>query len=667
MKVYSKIFLSIILIFCGLILFSSFQNNDKSFEYFFPYKKAGLTDRQAAAHLLSRFTYGAKPGDVDRVLAIGLEKWFQLQLEGNLTDDYLDKRLAKYDGLNLTNTEATNGYPPNNIVLRLAIKEGVINKDSIGKTGKNYNDLLNSYKNSKGFKPEQELTRQFISQKILRASYSNNQLEEILTDFWFNHFNVSMTKNQCARYIPSYERDVIRPNVTGHFSTLLLATAKSPAMLFYLDNYANTGKQTKASKTLNNISKVNRSQVQQKSQLNKVAEQHLKQKIVTKGKTKSGINENYAREVMELHTMGVDGGYTQADVTNAAGILSGWTMFPADTMSYNAGIKKLVNNKTDQFLRSNGFVHDGDFLYVPGRHDDSTRIVLNATYKGDSGYDDGVDLLNMLAHQPSTEKFISKKLAIRFVSDNPSNALVHRMSAAFHKSDGDVKQVLIAMVTSVDFWNSASVRQKTKSPFELAISAIRALDANVEQPYQVFIWINKMGQKIYYYQAPNGYPDRSEYWINSGSLLNRMNFGLAISSGRIPGLKLNLAKLNNYHEPESQEAALIAYGKIILPEKDLKATISRLAPMLSDPEISKKVQNAADRSAKVPALSEDKSLDVNTMEGKFNGNNADQSDENIQPGNRHTNQSDRQHLAANKNMLSQVVGVLIGAPEFQRR
>jgi len=639
MKVYSKTFLSIILIFCGLILFSSFQSKERQAKYLFPYKKAGLTDRQAAAHLLSRFTYGAKPGDVDKVLAMGLEKWFQLQLDGNSADEYLNNRLSKYDALNLTNAEATNGYPPNNIVLRLAIKEGVINKDSIGKSGKNYNDLLNSYKSSKGFKPEQELTRQFISQKILRASYSNNQLKEILTDFWFNHFNVSMTKNQCARYIPSYERDVIRPNVTGRFSTLLLATAKSPAMLFYLDNYANTGKQTKASKILNDTSRVKRSQGQQKLKMTRITNQLSKQKKIVKGKPKSGVNENYAREVMELHTLGVDGGYTQDDVTNAAGILSGWTMYPSDTISYNAGIKKLIANKTDQFLSTNGFVHDGDFLFIPGRHDDSSRTVLDATYTGDSGYNDGVELLNMLAHQPSTEKFISKKLAIRFVSDNPPNTLINRMSATFHKSDGDIRQVLIAIVTSVDFWNSASVRQKTKSPFELAISAIRALDADVKQPYQVFIWINKMGQKIYYYQAPNGYPDRSEYWINSGSLLNRMNFGLAIASGRIPGLKINLAELNDNREPESQEAALVAYGKIMLPEKDLKTTFARLAPMLSDPDISKKVQHAAVRSTTAVLASEDENA----------------------------KQSDKQHLAANKNMISQVVGVLIGAPEFQRR
>ena len=639
MKVYSKTFLSIILIFCGLILFSSFQSKERQAKYLFPYKKAGLTDRQAAAHLLSRFTYGAKPGDVDKVLAMGLEKWFQLQLDGNSADEYLNNRLSKYDALNLTNAEATNGYPPNNIVLRLAIKEGVINKDSIGKSGKNYNDLLNSYKSSKGFKPEQELTRQFISQKILRASYSNNQLKEILTDFWFNHFNVSMTKNQCARYIPSYERDVIRPNVTGRFSTLLLATAKSPAMLFYLDNYANTGKQTKASKILNDTSRVKRSQGQQKLKMTRITNQLSKQKKIVKGKPKSGVNENYAREVMELHTLGVDGGYTQDDVTNAAGILSGWTMYPSDTISYNAGIKKLIANKTDQFLSTNGFVHDGDFLFIPGRHDDSSRTVLDATYTGDSGYNDGVELLNMLAHQPSTEKFISKKLAIRFVSDNPPNTLINRMSATFHKSDGDIRQVLIAMVTSVDFWNSASVRQKTKSPFELAISAIRALDADVKQPYQVFIWINKMGQKIYYYQAPNGYLDRSEYWINSGSLLNRMNFGLAIASGRIPGLKINLAELNDNREPESQEAALVAYGKIMLPEKDLKTTFARLAPMLSDPDISKKVQHAAVRSTTAVLASEDENA----------------------------KQSDKQHLAANKNMISQVVGVLIGAPEFQRR
>ncbi|WP_214226990.1 DUF1800 domain-containing protein [Pedobacter sp. B4-66] len=617
MKAPIRIFFSFLFVLFFTILFSSFQGEPMSLKFKFPYKQAGLTERQAAAHLLSRFTYGASIGDVDAVLKIGLEKWFMQQLEGDLQDEALDTILSQFDDINLTNTEVENKYPRAARVLRMAIKDGTINKDSVNKGDQvAYRKQIKSYMEMNGLKAPQELYRQFINQKILRATYTNNQLRELLTDFWFNHFNVSIIKNQCAPFIPAFERDVIRPNVTGKFSDLLLATAKSPAMLIYLDNFNSSGQPVpvaqKDSSLMDGETRVKKMQVKKKQ---------------------GGLNENYAREVMELHTLGVDGGYTQNDVTQAARVLTGWTIAPMGEEGYGSAMKKLMDRVGIDNLEKQGFVHQGDFLFVPTKHDNGEKTVLGKRFSANGGYEEGVTLLTMLAHNPSTAKFISKKIATRFVSDQPSPKLIDKMSKTFIKTNGDIKQVLITMVSSSEFWNADALREKTKSPFELAISAVRSLDAKITQPYQLFSWISKMGQKMYYYQAPTGFPDRGQYWINTGALLSRMNFGLALASQRIPGVKIDLEALNNNHEPESAEAALTTYSKIIMPERNLDATIKRLKPLLKESDLDKKVEKAA-----------------NTM-GNDDGMAIVKNDKINKKGSE----------------LAQVVGIILGSPEFQRK
>jgi uncharacterized protein (DUF1800 family) len=464
----------------------------------FPYRQAGLTERQAAAHLLSRFTYGACPGQVDAVVQMGLEKWFARQLEGDLADDSLEQLLSRYDALKLTNEEIVNTYPRPGQVIRMAIRDGVISKDSVKTDRKEYREILQAYMREKGYRREQDLFRQFINQKILRAAYSSNQLREVLTDFWFNHFNVSITKNDCAEFIPAYERDVIRPNALGRFNELLLKTAKSPAMLFYLDR---------------------------------------------------GLNENYARELMELHTLGVDGGYTQQDVTQAARVLTGWGVYPMG--EYGKGI---IERFSEDQLARRGFVHEGDFFFNANRHDKGEKKVLGRSFPAGGGYEEGLQLLEMLASHPSTAAFITRKIAVRFVSDNPPQSLLDKMAKTFREKNGDMRQVLITMVTAPEFWSADAVGAKTKSPFELAIGAVRSLHGTIDQPYELYTWITRMGEKKYYYQAPTGFPDKGAYWINTGSLLNRMNFGLALASGRIPGVSIDLAALNNGPERESAQA-----------------------------------------------------------------------------------------------------------------
>lgn len=603
-----------------------------------PYRQAGLTEKQAAAHLLSRLTYGSKKGDIDFVVKMGLEKWIEQQLEGNLEDHDLNQKLKKFDAIFLSNTEVENIFPRNAQLVKFAIKDGFIHKDSVNKTN-TYKAALANYMKAKGYRPQQELYRQFINQKILRATYSNNQLSELMTDFWFNHFNVSLSKNQCAAFVPAYERDVIRPNVFGDFENLLIKTAKSPAMLMYLDNFSSIGTNVPINQltSSNNPRNSRGRNIALAEKMNNAKAQN----------NKRGLNENYAREVMELHTLGVDGGYTQSDVTQAAKILTGWTLAPMGDNGYGAPIKNLIEKTGKDNLQKRGFVFDGDFLFANNRHDNSEKIVLSKKFAAGGGYQEGVQLLEMLAHHQSTAQFIAKKIATRFVNDSPPQSLIDKMAKTFLSNNGNIKAVLITMVNAPEFWTKDSLREKTKSPFELAISAVRGLGAQINQPYQLYTWITKMGQQMYYYQAPTGFPDKGQYWINTGSLLNRMNFGLALAAHKIPGITFNLAAMNNNHEPESAEEALAIYSKLFMPERKLDETIKRLKPMLNNPDLEKSIAKAAEKNLplkqKDMMVNEDANLMAYDMQNQNGKNNA---------GN---------------NMLAQVVGVIIGSPEFQRK
>lgn len=643
-------YLAIIALSCFIVLSSHIiRSNEK---LIFPYKHAGLTDKQAAAHLLSRFTYGAKNGDIDAIVKTGLENWFAQQLEGKLNDQDLAQMLTNYDAINLTNTEVENLYPRNAQVIRFAVRDGYLNKDSVNKANnKAYRATLTAYMKEKGLRPQQELYRQFINQKILRASYSNNQLRELMTDFWFNHFNVSLSKNQAASFVPAFERDVIRPNVFGKFEDLVLNTAKSPAMLMYLDNFSSMGAPTAMSQTGSMMAaKPNQKNNRNAALAKKLANAKIQNK-------KQGLNENYAREVMELHTLGVDGGYTQDDVTQAAKVLTGWTLAPMGDNGYGAAMKNVIEKAGPDNLRKRGFVVDGDFFFAMNRHDNSEKTVLGKKFAAGGGYEEGVTLLKMLAHHQSTAKFIAKKIAVRFVNDNPPQSLIDRMAKTFLSSGGDIKMVLITMVNSPEFWTKEALREKTKSPFELAISAVRGLDAKINQPYQLYTWINKMGQQMYYYQAPTGFPDRGQYWINTGSLLNRMNFGLALAAQKIPGITFNLVALNNNHEPESAEQALLVYSKLFMPERKLDETIARLKPLLNNPDLENTVAIAADKNS--PPKQKDTMVNEDANIMGYDRQN--QNGKKVM-----LNGAGRKQPASNP-MLAQVVGVIIGSPEFQRK
>jgi uncharacterized protein (DUF1800 family) len=644
----------------GLTVLFAFSQSKQSTEYNrikLPYKKAGLTERQAAAHLLSRFSFGAKPGEVDAVLQIGLENWLDQQLEASLPDSSVERRLQGMEALTLSNETIANSYLTPAQFIRIAVKNKLIPKDSASTLDKKeYRDQLKTLMEQQGLKPFLELQTQLINQKIIRAAYSNNQLKEVMTDFWFNHFNVSLTKPQCQQFILTYERDAIRPHVFGDFKTILLATAKHPAMLEYLDNASSVSNNNDLSKRQGRIQaqkKIEKKiQAQMAENSNSVANGFIQQALNTR--KVQGLNENYAREVMELHTLGVDGGYTQQDVTEVARALTGWSVSPL----LKDGIgKKIMDKIGEKRMERNGFITEGDFLYRADKHDDSAKTILGRSFRIKGGYQEGVDVLEMLSSLPNTAKFICKKIAVRFVSDQPSQELLNKMSETYLKHHGNIKEVLLAMVNSEEFWKEDALREKIKSPFELAVSSIRATNADVTLPMQIFNWCSKMGQRFYFYQAPTGFPDKAGYWINTGSLLNRMNFGLAFATGKIPGVRVDLLALNQQHEPESAEAALKIYSAILLPERNQDANIKRLTALINDNKVGDKIVAAANSTQK-----DNPSIETDMMLSE----RAEQKQEKAMLSKKNKPFTTTA-LTGNNTTVAQVTGVIIGSPEFQRK
>jgi uncharacterized protein (DUF1800 family) len=337
--------------------------------------------------------------------------------------------------------------------------------------------------------PERVVAEELIAERLTRDIYSSAQLQEVMTDFWLNHFNVYIRKNETMPYeLVSYERDVIRPRALGKFEDLLEATAHSPAMLMYLDNAESIGPDSMTAER---------------------AEMAATRRPGNQKKVRQGLNENYARELMELHTVGVNGGYTQADVTQVARILTGWTI--------------------EQPQRGGGFEFD------PNRHEPGTKKALNQKFK-DHGELEGRELLHFLATRPATAQFISRKLAIRFVSDDPPQSLVDRMAKSYLSSSGDISVVLKTLFHSPEFWSTSVYRAKVKTPLEYVVSALRASDANIGNLRPISNAMREMGMPLYGCVPPTGYKWDAADWVSTGALVNRMNFALTLASNRLPGL-----------------------------------------------------------------------------------------------------------------------------------
>jgi uncharacterized protein (DUF1800 family) len=508
---------------------------------------------QQILHALDRLTFGPKPGDVARVKKMGLKKWVDLELHPERIEENpdLEAKLQPLESLRMTPMEAVQHYPtpqmiraiaagrqpmPDDPVLRASVQRLVVRykvkkeSDEEMEPVKTLDEILDAserqtLRNGKPDQkrelltslpadklddvlialprgqrqqlfnnspvdiqrkimllnsPQQVVAYDLLESKLLRAIESNRQLAEELDDFWFNHFNVYYDKGSDRFLIPEYEREAIRPNVLGKFRDLLEATAKSPAMLFYLDNFQSV-----------------RPDIDANSKNRKV---------------KRGLNENYGRELMELHTLGVNGGYTQHDVTEVARCFTGWTI---------------------QDPRKGGA-----FSYNDNLHDKGEKLVLGHVIPAGGGMEDGEKVLDILATHPSTAKFISTELAQRFVTDSPPQSLIDKMSKTFLDTGGDIRLVMKTMLDSKEFWSQGAYRAKVKTPFEMVASSVRALGASITDAWALANQVGNLGEPLYRKQEPTGYSNLNSEWVNSAALLGRMNFAVQLTQNRVLGVKV---------------------------------------------------------------------------------------------------------------------------------
>jgi uncharacterized protein (DUF1800 family) len=456
--------------------------------------QARLDHRELAAdqqiiHALNRLTFGARPGDVQKVRAIGLDKWVDQQLHPERIDDSsLESFLSHYSILNQDQNDLLRDFAEAQRDRRLAKRDAA---DTATRPSLKDNPALQQYQMNR-----RRMMGALQSSRVARAVVSNRQLEEVMTDFWLNHFNVYAQKGPPeAFYLAEYERDVIRPHALGKFRDLLESVAKSPAMLFYLDNARSMGDSTRPRLASMNRNRPARADMQLR--------QRLQQRL------NGGLNENYGRELLELHTLGVDGGYTQQDVINVARALTGWTIRPP--------------------------AQGGGFVFRPEMHDAGEKVVLGHKLAANRGIEDGEDVLDIVSRHPATARYIATKLARRFISDNPPKAVIDDAAAVFLKTDGDIREVVRSIITSNEFYSQQAFRSKVKSPFEVVVSAMRAMNAEPDSTPRTAQAVAYLGEPIYGHQAPNGYPETGDAWMNTGAILNRINFGMAAAANRFPG------------------------------------------------------------------------------------------------------------------------------------
>lgn len=514
-------------------------------------KQLRLSEKQRALHVLNRLGFGPRPGDLERVMNIGIDRYIESQLYPNLIPDA--EAEAKIKGLlTLTSSSAelyekypnltalidrlkregeelpafltfksgeAKGSKNNKADTRPMKVSGSSNSEpgSSGATGTqtgNYQQLLRDFYARHNVQQPYRIVSELQASRIIRGVSSQRQLQEVMVDFWENHFNIFAGKGADLWLLTAYDRDTIRPHTMGKFHDLLLATAMSPAMLFYLDNFQSVSPNTPVAAQRN----LRRGASAQRFAPN--AEGNSSAQPPTRG-----LNENYARELMELHTLGVDGGYTQKDVQEVARSFTGWTF---------TGLKSDGGPQKEP----------GKFFFNPRLHDNGEKIVLGHQVPANGGINDGLMVLDILTHHPSTATFIATKLCRHFVTDQPSTQLVSRVAAVFMKSDGDIRETLRAIFTSPEFNSPEAYRAKIKTPVELAISSIRSLDGETDGGPAIHQWVAKMGEPLYQFAPPTGYPDVASAWVNTGSLIERLNFSLALVRNRIPGTQLDLTRFN---------------------------------------------------------------------------------------------------------------------------
>jgi uncharacterized protein (DUF1800 family) len=567
-----------------------------------------LTADEAILHAMNRLAYGPRPGDVERVRQIGLAKWIDQQLAPNSIDDKaVNARIENLPTLSMSAARLIEEYPqPKQAAFQAAKRADAATNSSVTTTspappsssaavgqsaqsnsaevnvadkatvpvsmktktsasnpevaanlttpGAGKRDVLSGPDPNAvprviadDSKKPQRVIEELAMAKVTRAIYSERQLQQVMDDFWFNHFNVYAAKGEDKWYLTSYERDVIQPHTLGKFKDLVTATAESPAMLFYLDNFLSADPNAAQRQAALRAMRQNRGRFGRPSQ---PQNQQPKKNI-------RGLNENYGRELMELHTLGVEGGYTQKDVTELARCFTGWTI---DKPRLNP-----------------------EFKFDEKLHDPDQKIVLRKKIHA-GGMKDGEQAIELLAKHPSTAKFISTKLARRFVSDNPPAPLVARMAKTFESSDGDIRAVMHTMIYSPEFWSREAYRAKIKTPFELVVSAVRALSTDVDTAMPLVQWVGRIGEPLYQCQPPTGYADNAEAWVNTGALLNRLNFSLTLAGNKVRGSRADVSSLLGVDATEPK-VALERALQIFLGGQASPTTLETLQKQLDSPQV----------------------------------------------------------------------------------
>src|SRR5437016_1399550 len=574
-----------------------------------------LSPDEAILHALNRLAYGPRPGDVEHVRQMGLAKWIEQQLNPNSIDDKtVEARLQDYPTLHMSTAKLIDEYPQSKQAEKQAEKQAqaraqqeqrrsdaaatVVEKDMPSAPGQPANaeapaatpvsapqswpdnpnapapmrqqaqgnaatngagrrDVLGGHDPNNvpraiadDSKRPQRVVAELSMAKMTRAIYSERQLQQVMDDFWFNHFNVFAAKGEDRYYLTSYERDVIQPHALGKFKDLLTATAKSPAMLFYLDNFLSADPKA--------AQRATRQQRRRGRFGGPWPPRPAPNPQQAAKKNERGLNENYGRELMELHTLGVDGGYTQKDVTEVARCFTGWTMDKP---------RQYADFKFDERL------HDPDPKYVLGK-----KIHVG-------GMKDGEQVIELLVRHPSTAKFISTKLARRFVSDNPPPSLVNRMAETFKSGDGDIRAVLKTMIWSPEFWSRDAYRAKIKTPFELVVSAARATGSDVDSPLPLVQWIGRIGEPLYQCQPPTGYADKAEAWVNTGALLNRLNYSLALAGNKMRGTRTDVTSLLGMDSSADPKTARDRAVHVFLGGQAGPTTVETLEKQLDNPQV----------------------------------------------------------------------------------
>ncbi len=648
-----------------------------------------LTEDQKITHVLNRLGFGARPGDLERVKAIGLQKYIDQQLNPASIDDRVAEAKVKgLDVFNMSTAELFAKYPnPGALLKQLEGKAGAKKASAASDTNTNtktdpagqdpqkaQDDQTQAEQRERrqkiaalyqeyGLRPAGQIVPEIAANRILRAVYSERQLQEVMVDFWQNHFNVFSGKAAVRWYIPSYERDVLRKNALGNFRDLLVGTAEHPAMLFFLDNYESVSPNVnmpdnaaarRQQQVFRNNRRIQSPAQQLRRELYGIDNARLNPgmnqvgslpKPTPQKRPQRGINENYARELMELHTLGVDGGYTQKDIIEVAKCFTGWTI--ADPRGYRRSAAGMIEGTEDRRLarlqKQQGVPDDvdsGEFYFNPRWHEGGPKTVLGQTIN-EGGVKDGLKVLDILVNSPATAHFIAKKLAVKFVSDTPSEGLVSRVADAFHNSRGDIKTTLKALFSDKEFFAPENFRAKIKTPFELAISSIRAIGANTTGGPQMLAMLNKMGEVPYGYQAPTGYPDMAEDWVNTGALLERMNFAIAVASNRIPGTSVDLSSFRGSDKAQILDKAV----STILNGEISSTTRSMLVKQLEQP--LPEVKPGKDIN--------DMASDEQPMRAK--GQNAG----------RANRQQGRLLAPTGDPDVFKAVSLVLGAPEFQRQ